>query len=321
MEEKILRDSGLFAKHNSTLVTLLLVSPIIYTLIISPDTFSMSWNEGRGGFLFVLAFIGAELIGTKFQTSRKRFYLVFPLTVATLAYFTLVDYGFRESIVDAAASYNVRLVDSWTWMWDFIVLAVYVASALTILYGKNWLKIAPAGPIYLFGSAIILSLDAFFPYDTLGPLQFFVPYMLQIDTWLINTLGIGSAFTRDNVIILQGQHGSMALQVFWPSAGVHSMIIYTLVMLAFLLKMNIEPNRKIMYFFVGATGTVIVNTIRIFSLSLFALLISTDATKFEEFHSIAGEIMFLPWLAAYLFLVMHLEGKRMRKLSASKQGG
>jgi thaumarchaeosortase len=50
-------------------------------------------------------------------------------------------------------------------------------------------------------------------------------------------------------------------------------------------------------------------------------LISTNAVEFEEFHSIAGEIMFLPWLAAYLFLVMYLEGKRIKKLSANKPSG
>jgi len=318
MEEKVVRDSNLFVRHNSIIITLLLISPIIYTFAIAPDTFSMSWNEGRGGFLFALAFIGAELIGTKFEISKRRFYAVLPLTAAATAYFTLLEFGLRSSIMDAASSYSVRLVDSWTWMWDFIVLAIYIAAALTILYGKNWLKIAPAGPIYLFGSAIILSLDAFFPYDTLGPLQFFVPHMLQVNSWFINTLGFGAAFARENVIILQGQHGSMALQVFWPSAGVHSMVIYTLVMMAFLLKMNIQPRRKIMYFIIGATGTVIVNMIRIFSLSLFALLVSTNAVEFEEFHSIAGEIMFLPWLAAYLFIVMHVEGKRIKKLSSHK---
>lgn len=317
----MIKGSNVFARNTSIIATLLLVSPIIYTFAIAPDTFNMSWNQGRGGFLFALAFIGAELIGTKFEINKRRFYAVMPLTVATIVYFTLMDFGLRSSIMSAASSYNVRLIDSWAWMWDFIVMAIYIASALTVLYGKNWLKIAPAGPIYLFGSAIILSLDAFFPYDTLGPLQFFVPYMLQIDTWLINTMEFGHASTRDNVLILQGQHGSMALQVFWPSAGVHSMIIYTLVMTAFLLKMNIQPKRKVMYFFIGVAGTVTVNMIRIFSLSLFALLISTNAARFEEFHSIAGEIMFLPWLAAYLFIVMYLEGKRNRKLAGKKAGG
>ncbi len=312
MEEKIVKNTGVFERQSSVFVTILLVSPIIYTFAIAPDTFNMSWNEGRGGFLFALAFIGAELIGTKFKISKKRFLGVLPITAATVAYFTLLDFGLRSSIMDAASAYNIRLIDSWVWMWDFIVMAFYVILSLTVLYGKNWLKIAPAGPIYLFGSAVILSLDAFFPYDTLGPLQFFVPYMLQMDAWLINSMGIGEAFARENVILLQGQHGSMALQVFWPSAGVHSMVIYSLVMMAFLLKMNIPPKRKIFYFLIGATGTVIVNMIRIFSLSLFALLISTNVVEFEEFHSIAGEIMFLPWLAAYLFIVMHREGKRLK---------
>jgi len=319
MEEKTIRDSGILQKSSSLIVTLVLVSPILYTFAIAPDTFTMSWNEGRGGFLFALAFIAAELIGTKFAISRKRIYGVLPLTGATMAYFTLLGFGLRSSIHEAAGAYNVRLIDSWIWMWDFIIMASYIAAALTVLYGTKWLRIAPAGPIYLVGSAIILSLDAFFPYDTLGPLQVVVPYMLQINAWFVNTLGFGEAVARENLILLKGQHGSMALQVFWPSAGVHSMIIYTLVMMAFLLKMNIEPKRKLMYFAIGATGTVIVNMIRIFSLSLFALLISTNAAEFEEFHSIAGEIMFLPWLAAYLFLVMHVESKRARlKLSAGK---
>ena len=319
MEEKTVRDGGVLQKSGSLIVTLLLVSPILYTLAIAPSTFNMSWNQGRGGFLFALAFIAAELIGTKFTISKKRVYGVLPLTGATMAYFTLLEFGLRSSIHDAAASYNVRLPDSWVWMWDFIIMAIYITAALTVLYGTKWLRIAPAGPIYLAGSAIILSLDAFFPYDTLGPLQVVVPYMLQINAWFINTFGFGEALAKENLLLLRGQHGSMALQVFWPSAGVHSMIIYTLVMMAFLLKMNIEPKRKLMYFAIGATGTVIVNMIRIFSLSLFALLISTNAAQFEEFHSVAGEIMFLPWLAAYLFIVMHLEGKRARlKLSAGK---
>ena len=45
---------------------------------------------------------------------------------------------------------------------------------------KTMDRIAPAGPIFLTGTAIILSLDAFFPYDTLGPLQYIVPYFVQV---------------------------------------------------------------------------------------------------------------------------------------------
>jgi len=48
---------------------LLIASPILFVLAVYPDSFSMSWNQGRGGFLFGLAFIVAEIIGIKFIVS------------------------------------------------------------------------------------------------------------------------------------------------------------------------------------------------------------------------------------------------------------
>ena len=127
------------------------------------------------------------------------------------------------------------------------------------------------------------------------------------------------ATARDNLMFLRGDHGPFALQVFWPSAGVHSVIIYSLVMMAFLLKMNIKQNRKFMYFGLGILGTIIINLIRIFSLSVFALKVSTNPVEFEEYHSVAGEIMFLPWLFAFLLVVTVIETKRMKKKEASLQ--
>ncbi|MFN4336164.1 MAG: thaumarchaeosortase [Candidatus Nitrosocaldus sp.] len=302
-------------------ILILLASPVLYTITIAPDTFQMGWNEGRGGFLFALAFIVAEITGIKYAIARRRLYLASILAVALMVYFTLVENGYRQVIMDSASNYGVRLKDSWTWMWDYIAFGAFMVGTLSILYGRRWLRIAPASPIYLLGSAIILSLDAFFPYNTLGPLQFIVPYLLQFDAWIINTLDIGSATARSNMLFLNGSKGSMALQVFWPSAGVHSIIIYSLVMLAFLLKMNIQPRRKVMYFAIGVTGTVFVNTMRILALSIYVLTVSADVNAFESFHSIAGEIMFLPWLAGYLVLIMYVESmraKRMGKDTASK---
>lgn len=287
----------------------ILISPIIYTLILYPNTFTMSWNEGRGGFLFALVFIVAELIGLKYTIDRKRIYLSIVLIVLTISYFTALDHGLRDFIKSSASIYHVNLIDSWIWLWDFVVLSIFVISTLFIIFGKQWIRIAPASPIYLIGSSIILALDAFFPYDTLGPLQFVVPHVLKINEWIIDSLNLGKAYAHGNILLLNGEKGSMALQVFWPSAGVHSMIIYSLVMLAFLLKINIPLKRKITYFLIGAFGTFMVNTLRILALSIFVLKVSANPSSFEEFHSVAGEIMFLPWLAIYLLLVIRRENR------------
>ena len=298
---------------------LLIASPILFVLAVYPDSFSMSWNQGRGGFLFGLAFIVAEIIGIKFIVSRTRLIFGIPLAIATIIYFVLLDFGLHDYIINAAPAFNVQLIYSWEWFWDFLVITIFAISASILMFGKKWIRIVIAGPVFLAGSAIILSLDAFFPYDTLGPLQYFVPHLVQTNVWIINAFELGTATARDNLMFLQGDHGPFALQVFWPSAGVHSVVIYSLVMMAFLLKMNIKQNRKIMYFGLGIIGTVVINLIRIFSLSVFALKVSTNPVEFEEYHSVAGEIMFLPWLFGFLLVVTIIETKRMKKKEASLQ--
>ena len=288
--------------------------PIVFALAAYSDSFSLSWNQGRGGFLFGLAFIVAELVGLKIAIPKKRIIAVIPLAAATIAYIVAIENGLREIIEAAASSYSVELVFSWIWLWDFIVMTIFVIAALCIYFGTRWIRIAPAGPIFLGGSAIILSLDAFFPYDSLGPLQFFVPYLVELNVWLIDLFELGVASARDNLMFLKGDHGPFALQVFWPSAGVHSIIIYSLVMMAFLLKMNIQRKRKMAWFAIGIFGTITVNVIRIFALSWYALKVTTNPEKWEEFHSVAGEIMFLPWLFVFLMVVMIIESKRLRRL-------
>jgi len=197
-------------------------------------------------------------------------------------------------------------------------MTLFVVATLFIYFGKKWIRIAPAAPIFLGGSAIILSLDALFPYDTLGPLQSFVPYLIELNVWLVNVFDLGTASARDNLMFLKGDHGSMALQVFWPSAGVHSIIIFSLVMGAFLLKMNIQRNRKTVYFVIGIIGTIGINVIRIFSLSVYALKVTTNAAEWEEFHSVAGTIMFIPWLFIFLLIVMVIESRRLKKKESEK---
>lgn len=326
LSKKSNSNTTIFRFNSSLIVIAILIAPILFTIIVYPNTFNLSWNQGRGGFLFAMAFIVAELLGLHLNISRKKIYIVIGISLITIGYFVALPLGLRDSIIAAAPYYKVQQVDSWEWLWDFIIMALYIGLSLGILFGKKWYKIAPAGAIYLVGSAVILSLDAFFPFDSLGPLQFIVPEYLQIDQALISlinshimNLGPGiPATAQGNLLVLNGLHGHFALQVFWPSAGVHSMIIYTLVMLAFLLKMDIPLQRKLVYFIIGTIGTAAINLIRIISLSLFALMITTNINEWEAFHSVAGEIMFLPWLGIYLSSVVFIESKRTKRMLAER---
>jgi thaumarchaeosortase len=322
--------SSIFGISSSIVGTLILTSPILFTLLAYPGSFILSWNEGRGGFLFAMAFIAAELVGLKYPITRTRLLIVAGMAGLAILYFIALPYGLHDYIRNGKDVYNVSLVDSWMWMWDFILMAIFVTSSLIVLFGKKWYKIASAGAIYLGGSALILALDAFFPFDSLGPLQIVVPVYLEIDQVILNFIdafiinvgpesannSLQPAAARDNLLVLNGLHGPFALQVFWPSAGVHSIIIYTLVMFALLIKMDIPLGRKLIYFAVGSLGTVAINLVRIVSLSLYALVVTTNVQEWEAFHSVAGEIMFLPWLGVYLSVVIYIENKLLRRLRA-----
>ena len=305
-------------QNKSILVGIIVVIlPTMFTIVAYSESFSLSWNQGRGGFLFAMAFVVAELVGIKYVIPKNRFYLCVPLIVLTIAYFAFLPFGLHDYIMSLVDVFGV-MEYSWGWLFDFAVMALFVTATLAILFGRKWFRIAPAGPIFLAGNAIILALDSFFPYDTLGPLQYIVPYLVQTNVWVITVLDLGVATARDNLMFLNGDFGPFALQVFWPSAGVHSVIIYSLVMMAFLIKMNIIRRRKIMYFIIGIAGTIFVNMIRIFSLSVYALKVTTDPEAWEEFHSVAGEIMFLPLLFIFLIIVTAIETKRLKKIESTQ---
>jgi len=82
--------------------------------------------------------------------------------------------------------------------------------------------------------------------------------------------------------------------------------------------MNIPRARKSVYFVIGIIGTICVNLIRIFSLSWYALKVTTDPVAWEEYHKIAGEIMFLPWLFAFILIVIIIESRRLKKIESQQ---
>ncbi len=287
--------------------------PILFGLLFQ-SSFNLSWNQGHGGFIFALVLIIIELLNIKnILIDKNRILISLISSVFVIMYFVSLQYGFRSYLENVALTYNVKLVLSWMLMWDFVIITIFVIIILGIFLGRKFMKLVPAVPVFLFGNSVILLLDAVFPYDTLGLLQYVVPYILKLNANIITYTNIGTAIASDNLLFLNGDYGPFAFKVFWPSAGVHSVIIYSLVMAAFLLKMNIDKKRKIMYFGIGIFGTISINLIRIFLLSIFVLKVSTNAIKFEEFHSVAGEIIFIPWLIIFLITVILIESKIIEK--------
>ncbi len=298
-------------------ICIVVISPFLACFILFPESFLLTWNVGHAGFAFAAAFIFVEIVGIRFSISVVRVLLITLLSSLIIGYFIALPLGLNQLIVFIGHSSKVAIVNSWILMSEYFAITIYTVASLFLLLGKNWYKIAPAGVVYLVGSTVILSLDSFFPYDSLGPLQMIVPTYLQFDQSILRFIGdhvvyLGNdtpATANGNLLVLKGFHGPFYLQVFWPSAGVQSVIIYSLVMLSILLRLRIPSSHKLVYFLVGALGTASVNILRIVSLSMVAITVTSNVKEWEAFHSFAGEIMFLPWIGIYLTAVIFLENK------------
>jgi thaumarchaeosortase len=321
-ESNSIHNNGLFSLDIEQLALLaILLWPILLSYLLYPSTYILSWNEGRGGFLIASILVPVEVIGFKIIIGARRLIVLFIFAALVSLYFCGLSLGGSDLRLNYGKYLSVPVTESWAWMWDYAILAVYLLACLGLIFGRKfWLR-SGAATLYLVGYCIILLLDSFFPYDTLGMFQSLVPLYLSFNGAILNSislmLNLDPHFNSEsygNMLVLRDLQGPFVMEVYWPSAGVHSMIIFSLVMLAFLLKTNIPQRRMLVYFLLGLFGTVSINAVRIILLSLYAVMVSSDQPTWEAFHSIVGEVIFILWLIFYLACVIYLEKRYQRQI-------
>ncbi|MBM3898150.1 MAG: thaumarchaeosortase [Thaumarchaeota archaeon] len=303
--------SRLMLNSNARLFFLSLAIPLFVITALDYNSLLAAWNQGRGGFLFAMFFVVLEFLDSKNSLSNRinssRIIAAIALSAAVSVYLIGAEFSLHAAIENAGKALNIPLVFSWIWLWDYIIFFLFLLFLIPTVFGLKAIRFLASANVYLLGMALILTLDAFFPFDTLGPLQAIVPIILWSVSAMIIALNLGSVAVSNNTMVLDGMHGTFSISVFWPSAGVHSIMIYSLIMFLFLIKIKTTNKRRIIYFAVGAFGTFLINIVRIFSLASYVLLVSADRARFEEFHAVAGEMLFLPWVVVFLFAVGKIE--------------
>ena len=295
-------------------VILFFVLLVLIAFVTSPISFAFTWNEGRSGLLAVVPLAALEMWrdATKSLNDNRRVVGSYvTLGVAAVYYIASSLHTFTEPLVSFAIGFGVVPVIaqfSWIATVDYAASTVFVL-ALTYLIRQSR-PVTPA--IYTWGIASFLFIDTVLPYDSLGPFQAFVPPMLQVVAFLVNISPFGHATTYTNILILNNASATLSLAVFWPSAGLHGIIIALLAVAAITVKLSTGWRRGTLYLLLGIMGSVLVNLLRITLLAFYALG-DTGPSAFERFHSVVGELLFLPWIAAYLFLIIRYENMRRAK--------
>jgi thaumarchaeosortase len=205
---------------------------------------------------------------------------------------------------------------------DYIVYAAYCIAATAILYSPRAIPLIVTPIIYTIGSGVLDLMDAYFPEDSLAFLQVWVYVIWNVVIFLLGILGFNtqpnpfSAVTPPSVLLqgnrlyLWGWKGFMTFVIYWPSSGVVSMIVYSLVIIVLMVKLEATRRRKGVYALIGAVGTYLVNVIRITLIVLYVTYISLDV---EAFHQSIGEVLFITWIFIYLLFVIHRENVIYRR--------
>ena len=98
---------------------------------------------------------------------------------------------------------------------------------------------------------------------------------------------------------------SVSIAIAWPCAGVHSMFLYTLIMLLLFRKSSMSRFRKLIYFIVGAIGTYLVNVLRI--IAYYFIRVKSGLSAATTFHDQYGEILFVTWILLYILLIVCIQ--------------
>jgi thaumarchaeosortase len=305
--------------------------PILFLLVLAPQTFGLSWagfgKLGRGGLLFVLFFLWFELIDLR-KVAKPHLNRVRKAAVAILFALALVYFGglglagqFTDFIYWIGKSLGASgdFSNSFLMAMDYLVVTLYITALAAAFFSARAILGILTAIVFSAGMLVMYLLDAFFPYGSIGPLQFWANFIVAGVGLLSSGFGL-PIYGFNNVLTILGKHGTYQLIVFWPSVGVHSMLIYSLVMVLLAARLAAPVHRKITYAIAGVAGTVFLNVTRIFLIAYYGYAYAISGADLDAFHNSIGEFLFPIWIVAFLLIVLNIEDRLQAKARRTMLG-
>jgi thaumarchaeosortase len=204
---------------------------------------------------------------------------------------------------------------AWPLLVEYIVFTVSFLATILLAYGKGGVKKFGLTLALIAGVSFVYFLDTIFPYGVLKPLQLLALPTAACAAIVLDILGYSFTLSfspgAEAMPIIRTQAGGrwFSVGIAWPCAGVHSLFLYTLIILLLFKKSNITRFRKLVYFIVGAIGTYSVNILRI--LVYFRILVNQGLTAAQTFHDVYAELLFVAWILLYILLIICIQKFRL----------
>lgn len=261
--------------------------------------------------------------------SRLKVIVTFICAIIPIIYILSVNFlGFDQAVIKVGeiirgeywkanfGDWQHILTAAWPLSIEYLMFTVSFTATILLAYGKGGLKKFGISIGLIAGITAIYLTDTIFPYGVLKPLQLLALPTAACAATLLDLLGYSFSMSYSPgtsampIIRTRAVDGQMvSIGIVWPCAGVHSLFLYTLIILLLFKKSNMSSFRKLLYFIVGAIGTYLVNVLRI--ITYFFIRINSGLTAAQTFHDVYGELLFVTWILLYILLIVGIQKFRL----------
>jgi thaumarchaeosortase len=325
-------------KHEDAILKLLpllaFAVPLLWLYFLDAASFEAMW-KGRTFQLFFIWLIGLELIldwekikptpiAKPFAPRTLAF--VVALLLPTMYVVTANYLGLNAAIAAASSQSGIQFGYLMPLAVEYLVFTVLFCLTAFLAFGKQGLTAFSVPAFFLGMVGAIYTIDNVYPYGTFAPFQLLVPTTATLAANVLSFMGYNTVYT---VQTLAGS-GTMpyltatdpvnpartaTFAIAWPCAGIESFLIFTVVALLFLTRMQISLKAKVGYFAVGAVVTYFINVLRIVTIFVIGMDNGVNSEAVNLFHSYYGPLYAIAWIAAYPLIILGAQSliRRVRK--------
>ncbi len=315
-------------EHKSLLMKLLpLVSfavPLLWLYFLDASSFELMW-KGRTFQLFFIWLVGLELILSweNLQTNKikkllsaRTFAFIAAMALPTIYVAASFYGGLNTAITNWATQSRIQWANSIPLSTEYLAFTVLFCLIVYSAFGFKGLKDYSVPAFFLAIVGLLYTVDNVFPYGQFTPFQIFVPTTTALAAAILNLMGYPTsiAYGQNSLagnmpyLTAVNPHAmgtpSTTFAIAWPCAGIESFLIFTVVALLFLKRMNFSWKAKIGYFVFGAAITYLINALRIVSIFLIGMNQGANSLEVDLFHFYYGPLYAVTWIVAYPLIIM-----------------
>ena len=294
--------------------------------------FDYTW-KGRLFLLFFVWLFALEAFSSfksltdeegKQRRNKLKIAAILALALIPLIYVIGVNFlGLDQAIINLGAFIRLdywkanwaywenSLTGDWPMSLEYVVFTVSFLATIMLAFGKKGLKIFSISAALVAGIAVVYMIDTMYPAGAFKPFEALALPTAAVAAVFLEAMGFRftmfyqPAPSAAPIISLSAGGSTVQTGIAWPCAGVHSLFLFTIIILLLFKKSGIAPFRQAIYFIIGAVGTYFVNVARI--VTYFVILVNQSQDAALVFHNVYGEMYFFSWILGYIVLIVGIQ--------------